>query len=142
MKRVLLYNYNTRFIFGHIKEVSITINSRSQYMKKKRERWKGEHRCTRCGGKVNGGSTCIKCKEYLSKYRIKKKGDFKSIRKLKKIENEELYKKCIDEHISIKKLSNDLDVSARSVLRWITSTTIPSEINQKKLQKYFEKTFY
>lgn len=102
--------------------------------------------CTRCGKPSGGKPTCKNCKDHIKEFmKQKRKEKHKTIRKLKcySVENNGLYDELISSGITTTQLAKDLNVSSRSVLRWIFGKDVlPIKENIEKINKYFNKDIY
>lgn len=114
----------------------------AQYMKKLREKRRKNGLCARCGHKIEkpGYKTCQDCRDYQKKYKQNHKPPKKEkviIRRLKnwEVTNKKLYNALINQKITIAELAELIDVTPRSVQRWLFEKGKPSPENREKIKE-------
>lgn len=125
----------------------ITINSKA--MKKLRRKRKEKGLCTRCGGERENKEyvLCQDCRDYLKEYKVNYTPPPKEqviIRKLKKwdVTNRKLYNTLIAEGISIPELAEAVNVTPRSVDRWIFENAEPRPGHKEKVNVFLKEEIY
>lgn len=98
--------------------------------KNRREELKRRRKCSRCGSSLDEACTtinCDPCREYVNKAKREKRAkEKKAIRKLKtEATNEKMYRIMQEKNITIKELAEKVNMSNRSVQRWILNGIEP-----------------
>lgn len=121
-------------------------------MKELRDKRREKGLCTRCGheSENDGYILCQECRDYIKSWKEDSVKDYREdkeeviIRELRvwDIENETLYNTLIDKKIKISELAEMIDVTPRSVQRWVFEDTEPSVRNKKKINQVLGKKIY
>jgi len=124
------------------------MNKNANYMKTLRANRILRGECIRCGKKLKSseGKNCLKCCQYMNKYKKTGKIDttnttyyYNRMAHKNKVTKPILNNLIVEEKLSIKELANETGITTRTISRLLFTNENYSKLTKERINNYFGK---